>query len=132
MRVTGFTVHGKYVFRATAEDGCYEETTVNFGTAKPYNPTPKDNGEIYLVNTGAMPDYKLSDKMGGGIILGPSTTDNPDKILTSKLSDYATLNAGLELAANAGIIGVRTTDQNRNLAEGFNGSSVSVLLYLQE
>lgn len=121
VRVTGFTVHGKYVFRATAEDGCYEETTVNFGTAKPYNPTPKDNGEIYLVNTVAMPDYKLSDKMGGGIILGPSTTDNPDKILTSKLSDYATLNAGLELAANAGIIGVRTTDQNRNLAEGFNG-----------
>ncbi|TGX80297.1 hypothetical protein E5358_13140 [Palleniella muris] len=121
VEVTGFTIHRQYVFRATAEDGCHEETTVNFGTAKPYNPNPQENGEIYLVNTDAMPDYKLSDKMGGGIILGPSTTDNPDRILTAKLSDYATLGAGVDLAANAGIIGVRTTNQNRNLADGFNG-----------
>lgn len=124
-RVVGFSVSGEYVFRATAEDGCYEETHVRYGMAKPYEPDPKKDGEIYLINTKGT-EYKLSSRQGGGIIIGSPVTDQPGNILTPTLSDFTTLDPKISLVENVGIIGVRTTDMNRNLADGFEGDKLRV------
>lgn len=117
--VSNLSLPGKYVFRATAADGCYEETTLN------YAPTyiPEEHGVNILVNKeGEEPKYLLSDKFGGGLIQIFDKMMNRSAILTTSLNDFAYRQPGVEVAANTGLVGIKTADGS-NFADGLNGNA---------
>lgn len=117
--VSNLSLPGKYVFRATAADGCYEETTLN------YAPTyiPEEHGVNILVNKeGEEPKYLLSDKFGGGLIQIFDKMMNCSAILTTSLNDFAYREPGVEVAANTGLVGIKTADGS-NFADGLNGNA---------
>ena len=117
--VSNLSLPGKYVFRATAADGCYEETTLN------YAPTyvAEEHGVNILVNKeGEEPKYKLSDKFGGGLLQISEGMRNRSAILTTSLNDFAYRQPGVSLAANTGLVGIKTADGS-NFADGLNGNA---------
>lgn len=115
--VTNIYIPGKYVFRATAADGCFEETTINY--APTYN--TEENGLKILVNKdGEARKYNLSDKFGGGLIQIFSGMKNRSAILTPTLNDYTYRQPGIELVANQGLVGIKSVG-GANIAEGLNG-----------
>ena len=117
--VSNLSLPGKYVFRATAADGCYEETTLN------YAPTyiPEEHGVDILVNKeGEEPKYVLSDKFGGGLIQIFDGMKNRSAVLTTSLNDFTYRQPGIELAANKGLVGIKTADGS-NFADGLNGNA---------
>lgn len=117
--VSKLSLPGKYVFRATAADGCYEETTLN------YAPTyvAEEHGVNILVNKeGEEPKYMLSDKFGGGLIQISDRMMNRSAILTTSLNDFAYRQPDVELAANTGLVGIKTADGS-NFADGLNGNA---------
>lgn len=117
--VSNLSLPGKYVFRATAADGCYEETTLN------YAPTyvAEEHGVNILVNKdGEEPKYMLSDKFGGGLIQISDRMMNRSAILTTSLNDFAYRQPDVELAANTGLVGIKTADGS-NFADGLNGNA---------
>lgn len=117
--VSNLSLPGKYVFRATAADGCYEETTLN------YAPTyvAEEHGVDILVNKeGEEPKYVLSDKLGGGLIQISDRMMNRSAILTTSLNDFAYRQPSVELAANTGLVGIKTADGS-NFADGLNGNA---------
>ena len=117
--VSNLSLTGKYVFRATAADGCYEETTLN------YAPTyvAEEHGVDILVNKeGEKPKYVLSDKFGGGLIQIFDRMMNRSAILTTSLNDFTYREPGVSLAANTGLVGIKTADGS-NFADGLNGNA---------
>ena len=117
--VSNLSLPGKYVFRATAADGCYEETTLN------YAPTyvAEEHGVDILVNKeGEKSKYMLSDKFGGGLLQISEGMMNRSAILTTSLNDFAYRQPGVELAANTGLVGIKTADGS-NFADGLNGNA---------
>ncbi len=117
--VSNLSLSGQYVFRATAADGCYEETTLN------YAPTyiPEEHGVNILVNKeGEEPKYKLSDKFGGGLLQISEGMKNRSAILTTSLNDFAYRQPSVSLAANTGLVGIKTADGS-NFADGLNGNT---------
>ena len=117
--VSNLSLPGEYVFRATAADGCYEETTLN------YAPTyvAEEHGVNILVNKeGEEPKYVLSDKLGGGLIQIFDRMMNRSAILTTSLNDFAYREPGVEVAANKGLVGIKTADGS-NFADGLNGNT---------
>lgn len=117
--VSNLSLPGKYVFRATAADGCYEETTLN------YAPTyvAEEHGVNILVNKeGEKPKYVLSNKFGGGLIQIFDRMMNCSAILTTSLNDFAYREPGVEVAANKGLVGIKTADGS-NFADGLNGNA---------
>lgn len=117
--VSNLSLPGKYVFRATAADGCYEETTLNY--APKY--VAEEHGVDILVNKeGEEPKYVLSDKFGGGLIQIFDRMMNRSAILTTSLNDFAYREPGVEVAANKGIVGIKTADGS-NFADGLNGNA---------
>lgn len=112
-KVSNIYVPGDYTFKATAEDGCTETTTIHY--APYYNPA--DHGVTLLVNNKNEADkYALSDKKGGALIQIFGDTQNANKILTPSLTDFASTKPGIEIANNTGIIGVKSIDGS-NLAK---------------
>lgn len=117
--VSNLSLPGKYVFRATAADGCYEETTLNY--APKY--VAEEHGVDILVNKeGEEPKYELSDKLGGGLIQIFDKMMNCSAILTTSLNDFAYREPGVEVAANKGLVGIKTADGS-NFADGLNGNA---------
>ena len=117
--VSNLSLPGKYVFRATAADGCYEETTLNY--APKY--VAEEHGVDILVNKeGEEPKYVLSDKLGGGLIQISDRMMNRSAILTTSLNDFAYRQPSVELAANTGLVGIKTADGS-NFADGLNGNA---------
>lgn len=117
--VSNLSIPGKYVFRATASDGCYEETTLN------YAPTyvAEEHGVDILVNKeGETPKYVLSDKFGGGLLQISEGMKNRSAILTTSLNDFAYRQPSVSLAANTGLVGIKTADGS-NFADGLNGNA---------
>ena len=117
--VSNLSLPGKYVFRATATDGCYEETTLN------YAPTyiPEEHGVDILVNKeGEEPKYVLSDKFGGGLIQIFDGMMNRSAILTPSLNDFTYRDPGVSLVDNVGLVGIKTADGS-NFADGLNGNT---------
>lgn len=117
--VSNLSLPGEYVFRAKAADGCYEETTLN------YAPTyiPEEHGVNILVNKeGEEPKYVLSDKFGGGLIQISEGMMNRSAILTTSLNDFAYRKPSVSLAANTGLVGIKTADGS-NFADGLNGNT---------
>ena len=117
--VSNLSLPGKYVFRAAAADGCYEETTLNY--APKY--VAEEHGVNILVNKeGEKPKYVLSDKFGGGLIQIFDRMMNRSAILTTSLNDFAYREPGVEVAANKGLVGIKTADGS-NFADGLNGNA---------
>ena len=117
--VSNLSLPGKYVFRATAADGCYEETTLN------YAPTyvAEEHGVNILVNKeGETPKYVLSDKFGGGLIQIFDGMKNRSAILTPSLNDFTYRDPGVSLVDNVGLVGIKTADGS-NFADGLNGNA---------
>lgn len=117
--VSNLSLPGKYVFRATAADGCYEETTLNY--APKY--VPEEHGVNILVNKeGEESKYVLSDKFGGGLLQIFDGMKNRSAMLTTSLNDFTYRQPGIELAANKGLVGIKTADGS-NFADGLNGNA---------
>lgn len=123
--VSNLDIPGKYVFKATVlkdegrSEKCYEETTLN------YAPTyvAEEHGVDILVNKeGEEPKYMLSDKFGGGLIQIFDRMMNCSAILTTSLNDFAYREPGVEVAANKGLVGIKTADGS-NFADGLNGNA---------
>lgn len=123
--VSNLDIPGKYVFKATVledegrSEKCYEETTLN------YAPTyvAEEHGVDILVNKeGEEPKYMLSDKFGGGLIQIFDRMMNCSAILTTSLNDFAYRQPDVELAANTGLVGIKTADGS-NFADGLNGNA---------
>ena len=123
--VSNLDIPGKYVFKATVlkdegrSEKCYELTTLN------YAPTyvPEEHGVNILVNKeGEEPKYKLSDKFGGGLLQIFDGMKNRTAILTTSLNDFTYRQPGVELAANTGLVGIKTADGS-NFADGLNGNA---------
>ena len=123
--VSNLDIPGKYVFKATSledegrSEKCYELTTLN------YAPTyvPEEHGVNILVNKeGEEPKYVLSDKLGGGLIQIFDGMKNRSAILTTSLNDFTYRQPGAELAANMGLVGIKTADGS-NFADGLNGNT---------
>ena len=118
-KVTNLVIPGKYVFVATATDGCTEEVTLNY--APKY--VPEEHGVKILVNKeGEEPKYVLSDKFGGGLIQIFDRMMNRSAILTTSLNDFTYRQPGVEVAANKGLVGIKTADGS-NFADGLNGNA---------
>lgn len=117
--VSNLSLPGKYVFRATAADGCYEETTLNY--APKY--VAEEHGVDILVNKeGEEPKYVLSDKFGDGLLQIFDKMMNRSAILTTSLNDFSYRQPGVSLAANTGLVGIKTADGS-NFADGLNGNA---------
>lgn len=117
--VSNLSLPGKYVFRATAADGCYEETTLNY--APKY--VAEEHGVDILVNKeGEEPKYVLSDKFGGGLIQIFDGMKNRSAILTPSLNDFTYRDPGVSLVDNVGLVGIKTADGS-NFADGLNGNA---------
>lgn len=123
--VSNLDIPGKYVFKATVlkdegrSEKCYEETTLN------YAPTyvAEEHGVNILVNKeGEEPKYMLSDKFGGGLIQIFDRMINRSAILTTSLNDFTYRQPGVSLAANKGLVGIKTADGS-NFADGLNGNA---------
>ena len=123
--VSNLDIPGKYVFKATVlkdegrSEKCYELTTLN------YAPTyvAEEHGVDILVNKeGEEPKYMLSDKFGGGLIQIFDRMMNCSAILTTSLNDFAYREPGVEVAANKGLVAIKTADGS-NFADGLNGNA---------
>lgn len=122
--VSNLDIPGKYVFKATVledegrSEKCYELTTLN------YAPTyvAEEHGVNILVNNEGESKYVLSDKLGGGLIQIFDKMMNRSAILTTSLNDFTYRQPGVELAANKGLVGIKTADGS-NFADGLNGNA---------
>lgn len=122
--VSNLDIPGKYVFKATVledegrSEKCYELTTLN------YAPTyvPEEHGVNILVNKDGENKYVLSDKFGGGLLQISEGMKNRSAILTTSLNDFAYRKPGVSLAANTGLVGIKTADGS-NFADGLNGNT---------
>ena len=101
---------GKYTFRATAQDGCYDETTITvgvFGKGETLcgKPLANDPGKaVYALST---------DKHAtSGSLISISDLQNPQNILNKDDTSYAEYISGLNLGNNLGIIGIKRIEED--------------------
>lgn len=98
---------GRYTFRATAKDGCYDETTITVGGMGESdnmcgNPITNKGGDIYELSP------KIHDTSGS--LLSVSNLQNPENILKGDYDKYAEYIGGLSLADNLCVIGIHRKD----------------------
>ncbi len=117
--VSNLSLSGKYVFRATAADGCYEETTLNYA---PKYVAEEHGVDIFVNKEGEKPKYVLSDKFGGSLIQIFDGMMNRSAILTPSLNDFTYRDPGVSLVDNVGLVGIKTADGS-NFADGLNGNT---------
>ena len=113
-KVTNIYVPGDYTFRAKAEDGCTETTTIHYA---PYY-DPAEHGVTLLTNNASETKYELSGNNGGALLQIFGGIENASNVLNSSLNDYASVKAGVSLAENTGIIGIKSVDKsalNKNI-----------------
>ena len=102
---------GKYTFRATAKDGCSDETTITVGSFNDGN-TPCGNPLVNGMDNPKDSIYALTDKIyqSSGSLLSISELKNPWNILNKDDNTYAEYISGLNLADNLCIIGIKRVD----------------------
>lgn len=113
-KVTNIYVPGDYTFMATAADGCTETTTIHYA---PYY-DPAEHGVTLLTNNASETKYELSGNNGGALLQLFGGIENASNVLNSSLNDYASVKAGVSLAENTGIIGIKSVDKsalNKNI-----------------
>lgn len=106
-RLTGMNVEGDYVVRATAEDGCYDETVITRGLF-----VETDACDVPLVNTDPEnPDYVLSEKVNSdnALISINGQLHYPENVLSKSLDDYATVvnNLSVNVVEDRALVGVK-------------------------
>lgn len=98
--VAGLTTAGRYVFTATADDGCTEDVVINYGIlAGKLEETP-------LTNSNDNDKYEVMTGEGWGISL-LSNLSNANALVTPSIRDYAYYTGGVQLLSNKNIIGVK-------------------------
>ena len=98
--VSGLTESGRYVFTATADDGCTEDVVINYGIpAGKLEETP-------LINSNDNDKYEVMTGEGWGIDL-LSNLSNANALVTPSIRDYAYYTGGVQLLSDANIIGVK-------------------------
>lgn len=113
-KVTNIYVPGDYTFMAKAADGCTETTTIHYA---PYY-DPAEHGVTLLTNNASETKYELSGNNGGALLQLFGGIENASNVLNSSLNDYASVKAGVSLAENTGIIGIKSVDKsalNKNI-----------------
>lgn len=113
-KVTNIYAPGDYTFKATAADGCTETTTIHYA---PYY-DPAEHGVTLLTNNASETKYELSGNNGGALLQLFGGIENASNVLNSSLNDYASVKAGVSLAENTGIIGIKSVDKsalNKNI-----------------
>lgn len=114
-KVENIYVPGDYTFMATAAaDGCTETTTIHYA---PYY-DPAEHGVTLLTNNASETKYELSGNNGGALLQLFGGIKNASNVLNSSLNDYASVKAGVSLAENTGIIGIKSVDKsalNKNI-----------------
>lgn len=113
-KVTNIYVPGDYTFMARADDGCTETTTIHYA---PYY-DPAEHGVTLLTNNASETKYELSGNNGGALLQLFGGIENASNVLNSSLNDYASVKAGVSLAENTGIIGIKSVDKsalNKNI-----------------
>lgn len=113
-KVTNIYVPGDYTFMAEATDGCTETTTIHYA---PYY-DPAEHGVTLLTNNASETKYELSGNNGGALLQLFGGIENASNVLNSSLNDYASVKAGVSLAENTGIIGIKSVDKsalNKNI-----------------
>lgn len=113
-KVTNIYVPGDYTFMATASDGCTETTTIHYA---PYY-DPAEHGVTLLTNNASETKYELSGNNGGALLQIFGGIENASNVLNSSLNDYASVKAGVKLAENTSIIGIKSVDKsalNKNI-----------------
>ena len=98
--VSGLTESGRYVFTATADDGCTEDVVINYGI-----PTGELE-EAPLTNSNDNDKYEVMTGEGWGIDL-LSNLSNANALVTPSIRDYAYYTGGVQLLSNKNIIGVK-------------------------
>lgn len=108
--VAGLTTAGRYVFTATAADGCTEDVVINYGIPAGYlQETP-------LINTKDENNYEVMTGGGFGIKL-LEDINNAGALVTTTTRDFASYTGGVSLLSNANIIGVKTKNGD-NISNG--------------
>ena len=108
-KVTNIYVPGDYTFMAkAAADGCTETTTIHYA---PYY-DPAEHGVTLLTNNASETKYELSGNNGGALLQLFGGIENASNVLNSSLNDYASVKAGVSLAENTGIIGIKSVDKS--------------------
>lgn len=98
--VAGLTTAGRYVFTATAADGCTEDVVINYGIpAGKLEETP-------LINTKDENNYEVMTGEGFGITL-LEDINNAGALVTTTTRDFASYTGGVSLLKDANIIGVK-------------------------
>ena len=98
--VAGLTTAGRYVFTATAADGCTEDVVINYGIpAGKLEETP-------LINTKDENNYEVMTGEGFGITL-LEDINNAGALVTTTTRDFASYTRGASLLEDANIIGVK-------------------------
>lgn len=98
--VSGLTESGRYVFTATADDGCTEDVVINYGIpAGKLEETP-------LTNSNDNDNYEVMTGKGWDISL-LSNLSNANALVTPSIRDYAYYTGGVQLLPNTNIIGVK-------------------------
>ena len=117
-RVTDVYVPGKYTFRATASDGCWEETTINYAP----HVSPAEQGVALLVNNegAGKTKYVLSGNDGGALLKIFGSTEESNKILSSDLNSCAAVQPGVTLAGLKDIVGIKTADNSHIVGNVFD------------
>ena len=113
-KVSNIYVPGDYTFMAKAADGCTETTTIHYA---PYY-DPAEHGVTLLTNNASETKYELSGNNGGALLQLFGGIENASNVLNSSLNDYASVKAGVSLAENTGIIGIKSVDKsalNKNI-----------------
>lgn len=105
--VSGMTVEGEYHITATAEDGCEQQVVLTRGSLQA--PATVQDNVLYNVGEG---HFALSDDTHGvsGSLISISNLSDPENILNAQYEDYAQYTAGLALADNLMVCGVKTQD----------------------
>ena len=125
--VAGLTTAGRYVFTATAADGCTEDVVINYGI-----PTGKLE-ETPLINTKDENNYEVMTGEGSGITL-LEDINNAGALVTTTTRDFASYTRGASLLEDANIIGVKTkngdniSDGSKTIRAGFTVSGGSSAL----
>lgn len=125
--VAGLTTAGRYVFTATAADGCTEDVVINYGIpAGKLEETP-------LINTKDENNYEVMTGGGFGITL-LEDINNAGALVTTTTRDFASYTGGASLLSDANIIGVKTkngdniSDGSKTIRAGFTVSGGSSAL----
>ena len=106
--LTGITVEGDYVVRATATDGCYDDIVVTSGLdfdTRCDMPISNDDETLYALSD-ELPGADGALINIGGYLL------NKENVLNANYNDYATLTMDLTLVENLPIVGVKKVNGN--------------------